>query len=185
MNSRIAAFDRIIVLVVGLVLLFGGLWSIGLFFDIALAQQMADRIDSPIWLTAPDQQWFEIALIAALVVSTLLGYWLISWNLRRYRINRVSSPASGPTGSIEMNLATLAATMSAQLESHPSIDTVKHSVAVSWGRPTMTLTVQVGAGVDLVWLRTVLEKVEEDFRAATPGIDMDTIYRVHLAAIDI
>lgn len=184
MNPRIAAFDQVIVFVLGLSLICGGLWSVGLFFDVPLAQQMADRIDFSAWLAAPHQQWFDVLLVAILAVSALLGGWLIAINLQRYRINRVTSPASGTTGTIEINLATLAAAISTDLEIHPGIGSVKHHVAKSWGRPTMTLTIHVGAGVSLVWLRTVLEEAENDFRTATPGIDLATIYRVHLDAVD-
>lgn len=184
MNSRTAAFDRAIVFFLGLAFVCGGLWSVGLFFDIPLAQQIADRIDFSAWLAAPQQQWFDALLVTILIVSALLGFRLIAINLHRHRIGRVTSPASGTTGTIEINLATLAAAIATDLEIHPSIGSVKHHVAKSWGRPTMTLTIHVGAGMSLVWLRTVLEEAENDFQAATPGIDVDTIYLVHLDAVD-
>lgn len=184
MNPHIALLDRAIVFILGLTLIGGGLWSVGLFFDIPLAQQLADQIYFPAWLAAADQRWFDVVLIAILVVSALLSFWLIAINLKRHRINRVTSPASGITGTIEMNLSTLAAAISTGLETHPGISSVKYQVARSWGRPTWTLTIHATAGVDLVWLRAVLEQAEYDLRAATPGIDLDSIYRVHLDTVN-
>ncbi|RSZ64308.1 hypothetical protein EAH68_04715 [Corynebacterium hylobatis] len=184
MNARIVLLDRIIVLLVGLSVLAGGAWAVGLFLDIPLAQGLADRIDSPAWLTAPSTGWFDPVLIVVGLLSAVLGGWLIALNLRRYRIGRVVSPASDALGSIEIDLATLATAVARQLEEHPRVESVQATVTDSWDRPTLTLTLRAHADTDVPALRAALNQTERDVRAAVPGIDVDTVYRLHLYPVE-
>lgn len=184
MNSRIAAFDRLIVFLAGLLILAGGAWAVGLFFDVPLAQAIADRIDFPAWLAAPHGPWFDLILAAILLVSAAVGGGLIALNLRRYRISRVPSPTSDDRGSIEIDLHTLATAIARDLEEHPRIDSVHAGVVNSWDRPTLTLTLRAHADADIPALRATLDQTEREFRAATPGIDVDTCYKLHLFPIE-
>lgn len=184
MNSRIAALDRFIVFLTGLLFLAVGAWAVGLFFDVRFAQQLADFIDFPTWRTAPEQGWFDPILLGLMIATLVLGGWLIALNLRTYRVSRVHSPASDATGIIDINLATLASAMADQLEGHPKIESVHHHVASYWGRTTLTLTARVRAGLDVAALRAAMEAADRDFRAATPGIDVDTEYRIHLLPVE-
>ena len=115
MNRRINYFNRLVVLGVGLLILAGGAWAVGLYFDLPLSQGLTNVIDFPAWRAAPDQPWFDWLLVGILLVSAVLGGWLIALNLRRYRVGRVTSPASGAAGTIELNLATLAAAIAKEL----------------------------------------------------------------------
>lgn len=184
MTRRTATLDRIVVFLLGLVLLLGGIWTIGLYFDVPLAQRMADHIDFPAWRAAQQQGWFDALLAGLLVISALLGVGLIAANLRPYRIGRVPSPASGPDGYIDINLSMLADGVAAEIGRHPRVDTVQHEVREMWGRRTMTWTVRARPGVDVPALRHVLEKAEQDVRAALPGLDVDTVYRIHLYPVE-
>ena len=38
--------------------------------------------------------------------------------------------------------------------------------------------------VDVAALRAAVEAADRDFRAATPGIDVDTEYRIHLLPVE-
>lgn len=180
MNRRINYFDRIVVLVVGLLILAGGMWAVGLYFDLPLSQRLTDFIDFPAWRAAPDQSWFDWALAGIMLVSAVLGGWLIALNVRRYRLSRVVSPASDDSGTIALNLATLAGAIAKELGEHPRVDSVLHSVVTHWDRPTMTITVRARPGADVLALRETLEASEHEFRAATPGIEVDTVYKLHL-----
>lgn len=180
MKGRISFFDRAVVLVTGLLALAGGAWAVGLFLDAPLAQALADRIDFPAWRSAPAQDWFDLALVAVLLVSAVLGGLLIALNLRRHRINRVFSPASDARGSIGIELAHLAEAVAGELEQHPRVGSVQAEVVDSRGRPTMTLTIQARPDADVPALVQVLEQSERELRAAVPGIDLDTVYRLHL-----
>lgn len=184
MNRRINYFNRLVVLGVGLLILAGGAWAVGLYFDLPLSQGLTNVIDFPAWRAAPDQPWFDWLLVGILLVSAVLGGWLIALNLRRYRVGRVTSPASGAAGTIELDLATLAAAIAKELEAHPRVDSVLHSVTRYWDRPTMTITVRARPGADIPALRDTLEQVEREFRAATPGITVTTEYRLHLLPAD-
>lgn len=184
MKKRTATLDRVMVFLLGLLLLLGGIWTIGLYLDVPAAQRLADFIDFPAWRTAQQERWFDALLAGILAVSALIGVWLISVNLRRYRIGRMSSPASGPDGYIDINLAMLAEGVAAEIGRHPRVDTVQHQVREMWGRPTMTWTVRAWPGVDVPALRRVLEDAERDVRAAVPGIDVDTVYRIHLYPVE-
>ncbi|GAB3691823.1 hypothetical protein [Corynebacterium nasicanis] len=184
MNRRINYFDRIVVLLVGLLILAGGAWAVGLYLDVPLAQRLTDIINFPAWRAAPDQPWFDWALAGLMVVSALLGGWLIALNVRRYRLSRITSPTSDASGTITLNLATLAGAVAKELEEHPRVDSVLHSVTEYWNRPTMTITVRARPGADILALRETLEAAERDVRAAIPGIDVDTVYRLHLLPPD-
>jgi len=179
-NRRINYFNRLVVLASGLLILAGGAWAVGLYLDLPPAQRLTDFIDFPAWRAAPGQPWFDWLLAGVLLVSAVLGGWLIALNLRRYRVSRVTSPASGTAGTIELNLATLAGAIARELEEHPRVDSVLHSVTRYWDRPTMTITVRARPGADIPALRDTLEQVEQEFRAATPGITVTTEYRLHL-----
>ena len=146
MNRRINYFNRLVVLASGLLILAGGAWAVGLYLDLPPAQRLTDFIDFPAWRAAPGQPWFDWLLAGVLLVSAVLGGWLIALNLRRYRVSRVTSPASGTAGTIELNLATLAGAIARELEEHPRVDSVLHSVTRYWDRPTMTITVRAGRG---------------------------------------
>mgnify|MGYP000892955390 CR=1 FL=1 len=180
MNRRINYFDRIVVLIVGLLILAGGTWAVGLYFDLPLSQGLTDLIDFPAWRAAPDADWFDLALAGIAVVSAVLGGWLIALNVRRYRMGRVVSPASDATGTIAINLATIAGAIARDLEEHPRVDSVLHTVVNHWDRPTMTITVRARPGADIPALRDTLEATERDFRAAVPGIAVDSVYKLHL-----
>ncbi|GAB2501656.1 hypothetical protein CATRI_01940 [Corynebacterium atrinae] len=180
MNPRIALVDRILVFLLGVVIVLGGLWAIGLFFNVPLAQGLADNINFAAWRSAPDQRWFNAVLTLILVFSAAFGGWLIALNLRRYRVSRVYSPSSSPAGDIEINLATLATAIAHELEADSRIDSVDHVVSRNFGQTIMTLTVWTTPSVDMAELSSHLRSTEGDLRAALPGIDVITRYRVHL-----
>lgn len=184
MNTRIAVLDRLIVFLAGLFLLAGGAWAVGLFFDVPVAQAIADRIDFPAWLAAPGKPWFDLVLAAILLVSAAIGGGLIALNLRRYRITRVPSPASDDRGSIAIDLNALAAAIAGDLAEHARIDSVQATVVNSWDRPTLTLTLRVHADIDVPALWSTLNQTEREFRQATPGIDVDTCYKLHLFPLE-
>lgn len=184
MNARISLLDRITVLLAGILILVGGAWAVGLFLNVPLAQALADRIDSSAWLTAPSAGWFDPVLIITGLLSGGLGGGLIALNLRRYRISRVVSPASDALGSIEVDLATLAAAVARQLEEHPRVESVQATVADSWDRPTLTLTLRAHADTNIPALRALLNQTERELRGAVPGIDVDTVYRIHLYPVE-
>ena len=94
MNRRISLIDRAVALLTGLAAVAGGVWTVGLFLDVPLAQAIAGRIDFSAWRSAPVQDWFDLVLAGILLLSAALGGLLIALNVRRYRINRVLSPSS-------------------------------------------------------------------------------------------
>lgn len=180
MNGRIALLDRVLVFLLGALAVLGGLWTVGLFFNWPLAQSLADNIHFAAWRSAPDQGWFNAVLSLIMVASAAFGIWLIAVNVRRYRISRVYSPSSSTAGDIEINLATLASAVARQLEEDSRIDSVDHVVARSFGHNIMTLTLWAEPTVALPDLCSHLRETERDLRAALPGIDVTTRYRVHL-----
>lgn len=183
MNSRIAAFDRVVVLLTGLLILLGGLWVFGLYIDLPLAQRIADALDPPAWRQISGSAWLDPVLAGIAVVTASVGGWLIALNVRSWRVSRVTSPASDETGTIEVNLATLASAVAADLGEHPRVESVTWSVVESWDRPTMTVTVRARAGADIRALIGTLEKTERAVRQALPGIDLDTVFALHLLPV--
>jgi hypothetical protein len=179
-NRRISLIDRAVALLTGLAAVAGGVWTVGLFLDVPLAQAIAGRIDFSAWRSAPVQDWFDLVLAGILLLSAALGGLLIALNVRRYRINRVLSPSSDERGTIGIDLAALADAVARDLEEHPRVGSAHAVVADSRGRPTMTLTVHARPDADVPALVAVLGQSEREFRAAVPGIELDTVYRLHL-----
>ncbi|MDO5671169.1 MAG: hypothetical protein Q4G50_14355 [Corynebacterium sp.] len=184
MNKRINYLNRLVVLFTGLLILAAGAWAIGLYFDLPFSQSLTDFIDFPAWRAAPQQEWFDWLLAAIALVSAVLGGTLIAMNLRRYRLTRVSSPASDATGAIALDLSTLAAAIAKELEEHPRVDSVLHSVTEYWDKPTMTITVRARQGTDILTLVDSLQQAERDIRTATPGITVATVYKLHLLPVE-
>lgn len=183
MTTRLAVFDRIVVFTLGLLILLGGVWAVGLYFDVPPAQRMADLIHFPAWLSAPTAYWYDLAIAAVMVFSLVIGGWLIALNLRRRRFNRMRSPATDATGSIDIDILPLSTALARDIGELPRVETVRPTVGMNRNRPTVTFIIRARAGVDMPALRGVLEQAETDFREAVRDIDVDTTYLIHLLPV--
>lgn len=185
MNRGLATVDRIIVFLVGLIALAGGLWFAALRFDCPPAKDLARRVDTQRIAEVPQQGWYLYLLIGILVVSVILGLWIIIANIRPHGFNRVRSSASAPEGTIGLTMAKIADGVGESIEHQvPRVESVRQKVSVDRNRPTVRWTINAHPGIRLEQLRAVLEQSERDFREAIRDVDVDTTYRLHVQPAD-
>ncbi len=180
MSARLAVFDRTIVFLVGLLIFLVGAWAVGLFFDLPVAQRLADLISFPAWFSAPQAWWYDTVIGVVMVVSLLVGGWLIILNLRRRRFGRVRSSATDATGNIDIDVARLVGAVARDVAELPLVETVRPVLTMKRHRRLVAFTIQARAGVDVPALRRVLEEAERDLREALDDIEVETTYLLHL-----
>ncbi|MCF4005885.1 alkaline shock response membrane anchor protein AmaP [Corynebacterium uropygiale] len=185
MNRGLAAADRIIVFLVGLLILAGGVWVTALRFNCPPAQELGKRVDTKLIAGIPGESWYLYLLIGILVVSIIIGLWLIIANIRPHGFNRVRSSASAPEGTIGLTMGKIADAVGESIERQvPRVESVSQKVSVDRNRPTVRWTITAHPGVRLEQLRSVLEQSERDFREAIRDVDVDTTYRLHVQPAD-
>lgn len=185
MSRLLASIDRLIVFFLGLLALLGGSWSIGLFFNAPYSQRLADRIDNQLWLGAYHQEWFIFAAIAVVLLSILFSVLIITSNLRRHRITRVSSDASTPQGLIAYNLNQIGRAVTETLDDpFIHINSVSHKEWINRGRATMEFTIHAEGTINVEDLIPVIEQAESDIRSAVEDLDLDIVFKIHLGRLD-
>lgn len=183
MSRSLAAIDRIIIFLVGLILITGGVWAVALYFDEAHAQWLADRVVEVPWSEATAQSWYPWAVGAGMVIAALAGIALIAANLSPRRFSRMRSEVSSDKGTIELSVAPIAHAAAEYLERSPRVEKVAQKVAMDRQRPTVTFTIDALPNVDIDGLRAEVEETERLFRTAVKDLDVDSTFLIHLAAV--
>lgn len=181
MSRFLASIDRIIALLLGLILIALGAWSIGLHFNEANSVKLTEYISKDGWLSASGSGWFQYALIAAVILGALLGIALLIANLRTRNIKEVNSKTSSENGSVEYRINQIASAAGDTIEnSNPRINNVRSNVAYDRRRPTMSLVVDAEGKTDITTLVDTLTTTDYDIREATENRDLDIIYKIRL-----
>ncbi|MBC3186056.1 alkaline shock response membrane anchor protein AmaP [Corynebacterium sp. zg-331] len=183
MSRALSAVDRIILVFFGLLGLLGGAWGIASWLRVEQVSRVNRRIDASVFSTVQDSPWFTAALWITMILGVILGLWWIAANLRRRGFNRLRSEASTAHGSIDISLVRVASAVGEDLSEVPGVTRVRHRVAMERSRPTITWMIRGEAITDLLELREAIERNEEDLRAALPGIDVDSVYKINLAPV--
>ncbi|KQB84334.1 hypothetical protein [Corynebacterium oculi] len=183
MSRALSAIDRTLLILLGLLSLAGGLWGIAAWLEFEPTQQWIERIDASVLADAQESPWFLVALWATMILGIILGLWWIAANLRRRGFNRQRSQASSTQGSIDISLTRMASAVGEALEEVPGVTRVRHKATVDRSRPTIAWTIRGEATTNLVELRSAIEQNEDDLRAALPGIDVDSVYKINLAPV--
>ena len=179
MSKGLAAFDRIILFLLGLVLLASGLLPILMHFNVDFANEAARWVDHDTWGNLAQQPWFFSLLIGLTIVSALLGLWFIIANSRPRHFNRVDSPASNEDGDIRMQMSNLSGGIASSMEEIPGVISVDKKVSYDRARPTAEFTVTASPETNVESLRQHIDRAEADFRDAFENLDIDTVYRLH------
>ncbi|MBZ8177696.1 alkaline shock response membrane anchor protein AmaP [Corynebacterium poyangense] len=185
MSRGLATVDRIIVLLVGLLALAGGAWFLALHYNCPPAQEWNQKIDSAAIGRVPENNWYLYLLIGIVVLSAIIGLWLIIANIRPRGFSRVKSSASTSEGTIGLNISKIAEAISRTVEHKISrVESVNEKVAFDRNRPTVRWTINAQPGIRIDELAAVLEQSEQDFREAIRDIDVDTTYRLHVQPVE-
>lgn len=185
MSRGLAAVDRFVVFLIGALGIAAGAWFLALHFGCPPAQDLNKRIDASAIGRVPENNWYLYLLMGILIISALIGLWLIIANARPRGFSRVKSSASDREGTIGLNVSKIAEAVSRTVEQRVSrVESVNEKVAFDRNRPTVRWTINAHPSVRLEELKTVLEESEKDFRAAIRDIDVDTTYRLHVRPVE-
>ncbi|MCZ9309437.1 alkaline shock response membrane anchor protein AmaP [Corynebacterium uberis] len=184
MSRGLAGLDRTVIFLLSLIAIAAGLWGIGVWANIDVANQIGQHIDAGQIKTFQDTVWYEVTLWAVLILGVILGIWWILANLNPRGFNRVRSSASNHSGAIDLALQRIASAVDEHLEELPRVNRVNHKVAMDRSRPTIAWTVNAEATADLGQLRQAIEQSERDFRTAVRDVDVDTVYKLHLSPVE-
>lgn len=185
MSKGLAAFERVIFFIMGIVLIALGTWPILMHFDVPFATEAARWVDHDAWAAVPSTGWWPLALIGVAVLALFLGLWLLVANLHPHKLDRVESEASSDKGKITASMQGIADGIAQSLESQPGINKCTRKVALDRKRPTVTFTVTSAAELHPAELRQLINQTEQDFRYAFPDVDVDTVYKLHSANLAV
>ncbi|STD34397.1 Uncharacterised protein [Corynebacterium striatum] len=183
MSKGLAAFDRILLLIIAAILIVLGLWPILIHFEVPFALYFARWVDHDEWAALPQQGWWAAALGTATVVLAVSGLWLVIANLRHHRFNNVASESSNDNGKISTNMQAIAGAVADTLAAEDGVDKVTRLVAYDRARPTLQYTVEANPDTALSALVDAVETNEQDFRLAFPEADLDTVYKLHFGKV--
>lgn len=183
MSRGLAALDRIVLFVLGLVLLAAGVGIILVFAGVPEATQVAEQIDLTQVPDVTASPWWDVALGITAVLGVILGLWFMLANLGRRGFNKVRSSSTDESGTIDLAVPKIASAIGRSLENHDDVVRVNQRVAMDRSRPTVAWTITADPGIDVVHLRRQIEQSERDFREAVGDMDLDTLYKLHLQPV--
>ncbi|SDS51494.1 hypothetical protein [Corynebacterium timonense] len=184
MTRRLAALNRIVTFLVGVLLVAAGVVPAALYWDIPVLSERVTRIDRSLVAGLPEQRWFFAAAVAALVLLLVLGLWLIVANVRSHAFDHRTVTRTQPVpGSTVVNVRGVGAAACSALESHPMVSSASCAVAYVGPEPTATFTVVTDPALPLREAAALLDETDAQLADALEGIDLRTVYKVELERI--
>lgn len=179
MSKALRGLDRTIFILLALVLIVLGVWPVLMYFNVEFANYLATWVQHDVWAGIPERSWYLYVLIAVGVIALFLGIWLTIANVRTQRFNAVESAVSDDQGSVTTLFNSAGQGIADALEKQPGIQSAKSRVTVIEKQRTLTFTVLARATTELAQVRRMVEETEQDFRAAFPDADVQTVYNLH------
>ena len=183
MSKKLAAVDRALLAILGILLIAWGVWPILIHFDVSFATYLASWVDHDTWAGLPGQSWWPFALGLATIICALTGLWLVISNLRHHRFNSMPSEESNEEGAITTEMPAIAGAVADTLADIEGVEKVSRLVAYDRSRPTLQYEVLADPDTPLLRIKDAIEVNDSDFRAAFPGMDVDTRYKVHFTKV--
>lgn len=181
MTHTLAFFDRLIVFLLGLLMLLGGLIPAALYWDIPYLSDVVERFNRSMIADVPGMNWYTGALIAALVASLILGFWMILPNIRNRAFNnRAVLPSHPELGDTQVNVARVAQAACDHAEQTDIVTKATQSVAFIGQRPTATFTITADPEFEFETILAYVEQIDADFRDAVDTMDIDTVFKLHV-----
>lgn len=181
MTRSLAFIDRLIIFLLGLLLLLGGLIPAALYWDIPYVSDVVREFNRSMIADVPGMNWYTGALIATLILSIILGLWMILPNIRsRGFSNRTLVPEQPELGETRVNVARIAQAACTHAESTDLITKATQNVAFVGDRPTATFTITANPQFDFETIVSYVEQIDADFRDAVDTMDIDTVFKLQL-----
>lgn len=156
MGRPAAAIARAVTLLVGLLLLAGGLYGVGLWADLPLAHSLSRRMDRLWYFTAAQQSWWPWALGVAAALFLVIGVGLVV-SMVRPRPHRTVDLARRSLGLLTVSPAAVGGAIAASLEGVEGVLSAKSSSRMVRGIPTLSIDVRISPYTELAPLRALLE----------------------------
>lgn len=180
MSKVTAGFDRFIVFLVGLLLLAAGVFGLLWVFGLSFATTLFDKLSRNKVHDTTTADWWPWVLIATIAVSVIFGLWILIANLRMNRYNNSDTGRSSEDGRVRVHVTDVADAVADRLKRVDDIHHVGVRTRFDRGQRTVQWLLRGRPTVQMDILTKAIEEAEKDFRAALPGMDVDTRFLVHL-----
>lgn len=167
MSRGVAAVDRLLALLLGLLLVAGGLGAAAWQRD--LVPGATDRTRLGPVRTAAEQPWFPWAVGVGGVVVVLLVLWWVLAHLRRHRVKAVRLAGSDGTGVMRLHVGPVVEAAGHQLQQRLGVTSVRTSVTRERGAPVAELVVTTEHGADLGRVTTDVRHTCRELATALDG----------------
>lgn len=179
MTKTLSFFNRLTTFLLGLLLVFVGLFPIAEYWDIPYLSDFIETVDRSHLADLPYEGWYVKALIAASIVLLIIGLWILLANISsRAFSNGNIVPADAAHGDTVINVQRVS---EAACDTLQGLDEVLHAdsrVATVINRPTATFTVTANPSYPLEDVIRIIEAADDDFRMASHTMDIDTVWKL-------
>ncbi|WP_236077596.1 hypothetical protein [Rhodococcus sp. P1Y] len=181
MKRATAAFDRILVVALGLALLAAGSFALAWYFDVPLALNTLSRFDREVFGDLPTQIWWEGALAGTAAVSALIALALLIGNLspRRTGTLQISSDESL---AVRVDLGALARGVAADLATFPGVDSARGRAIDDRGTATLAVTMDTTPHIDIDAFTRCAEQTAAFVAESMQGGAVAVRVQVHVGA---
>ncbi|WP_298889632.1 hypothetical protein [uncultured Serinicoccus sp.] len=171
MSRRLAALDRVLVLLLAVLLLAAGLLALEWRLRV-VSDDYPDQIDVPGLGALAEAAWWPWALAGAGVLLGLLGLvWLFS-HLGRRSVPDVGLPQSRADGRLRVDLSTLGEAVAGQLAAAAPLDHVRARPVGTEDHPVLQVRADLAPGARGTDIRDAAEQSAADLRRALPDTDV-------------
>lgn len=185
MSHRAAAFNRLIALVIGLVLLGAGAWAIAWDAHVPFVREKVATFDRVRVATLPNESWWTWVLVGTMLGALLFGVGVLYVNFTRRHSPSAQIHDPRTNGILSVDLRRLARSVAQELRDHPDVRHARGHGIVERGLPTLSIVVTASPGIDLDHFTMRAETVARRVARCLDGADVCTQVRLHLDPPDI
>ncbi len=179
MSRALAALDRILLFVLGVVALVLGVGAV--VWDAKWWDRLTGTVRAPWLRRAAEQGWWPWAVGAAGVLLALLALWWLLTHLSRHTIGETRLSGSSTAGKLTVDLNALAAAAADAVLDTPGVRSANSKAITDRGRRTVQLTITIEPTADLPTITAATDHVCHDLARALRGPDIATRIHLHTA----
>lgn len=178
MKRSTASIDRLIALLISAVLIVGGLLAILWKSNVHWARTVFAHAEPRWYNDAPQQAWWDWALLGATILTALLGLWLLLANLRPNRVGNVNLAGSDALGSLSASPQQIGNAVASNLERRQDVRKATAKTTVDRGQRTLRITMVADPETPLNQLRGAAAQSAQQIDDALEGSDVATQFFV-------